>query len=70
MLVLPCPLPSEVINGEHFVFADLLKSLLGGSTQAEAVPESLVLPDYLPLVVHDPKPSPQVVTKKKKKKSR
>ena len=59
--VLPRPLPSEVIKGEHFVLADLLKSLPEGSTQAEP----LVLPGCLPLAVQDPKPAPQAVTKKK-----
>ena len=67
MPVLPRPLPSEVVKGEHFFLVDLLKSLPGGSTQVEAVPEPLVQPDYLPLVVQDPKPAPQVVTKNKKK---
>ena len=60
-------LPNEVIKGEHFVLVDLLKSLLGGFSQAEVVPKPLVLPNYLPLVVQDPKPSPQVMMKKKKK---
>ena len=40
--VLPCPLPSEVVKGEHFVFADLLKSLLGGSSKEEVVSKPLV----------------------------
>ena len=30
--VLPHPLPSEVVKGEHFVLANLLKSLPEGST--------------------------------------
>ena len=30
--ILPPPLPNEVVKGEHFVLADLLKSLPGGST--------------------------------------
>ena len=30
--VLPHPLPSEIVKGEHFVLADLLKSFLGGSS--------------------------------------
>ena len=33
----------------------------------KAVPEPLVRPNYLPLAVQDPKPTPQAVTKKKKK---
>ena len=49
--VLPRPLPSEVVKGEHFVLTDLLKSLPGGSSQVEAVPKLLVLPDHLPLAV-------------------
>ena len=67
MYVLSCPFSSEVVNGEHFVLTDLLKSLPGGSSQEEAVLKTLVRPDYLPLVVQDPKPSSQAVTKKKKK---
>ena len=30
--VLPRPLPSVVVKGEHFVLADLLRSLSGGSS--------------------------------------
>ena len=56
-------LPSEVVKGEHFVLPDLLKSLPGGSTQAEP----LVRPDCQPLVVYKPKLAPQAATKKKKK---
>ena len=33
-LVIPRPLPGEVIRGEHFVLADLLKSISGSSSQA------------------------------------
>ena len=54
-------------QGKNFVLMDLLKSLTGGSTQAEAIPEPLVRPDYPPLFVQNPKPAPYVVTKKKKK---
>ena len=32
VLVLPRPLPSEVVKGHHFILIDLLKSLPGGST--------------------------------------
>ena len=32
VLILPRPLPNEVVKGEHFVLTDLLKSLLGGSS--------------------------------------
>ena len=41
MRVLPRPFLSEVIKGEHFILADLLKSLPRGFTQAEAVPSIL-----------------------------
>ena len=67
MHVLPRPLPNEVVKGKHFVLTDLLKSLPGGSTQAKVVLEPIFQLDYLPLAMHDPKPAPQVVTKKKKK---
>ena len=68
MHILPRPLPSEVVKGEHFDLVDLQKSLPRGYFQAEASPEPLVRPDPLPLVVQDPKPIPQAVKKKKKKK--
>ena len=32
--VIPRPLPKELIKGEHFVLADLLKLILGSSSQA------------------------------------
>ena len=67
MPVLPRPFPNEVVKGKHFVLVNFSKSLPGGSTQAEAVPKPLVWPDCLPLAMQDPKPAPQVVTKKKKK---
>ena len=51
MHVLPRPLPSKVVKGEHFVLADLLKLLPEGSTFGHAGPQAC----------------PQVVTKKKKK---
>ena len=70
VFVLPCPLPSEVFEGKHFVLADLMKSLLGRSFQAEATPEPLVQPDHLPFAVHDPKPVPHASKRKKKKKTR
>ena len=40
--VLPYPLTNEVVKGEHFVLANLLKLLLGGSTHAEAILKPLV----------------------------
>ena len=67
MPVLPHPLPSEVVEGEHFVLADLLKSFPRGSSQEEAVPKPLVKPNYLPLAIQDPKPTPKRQRKKKKK---
>ena len=69
MPILPRPLPNEVVKGEHFVIADLLKLLPRGLSQAKVVLEPLVWLDYLPLAVQDPKPTHQEVTKKKKKKS-
>ena len=57
--VLPCPLPNKVVKDKHFVLADLLKALPGGSSQVEAVSEPLVRSNYLPLVVQDPKPAPK-----------
>ena len=65
--ILRRPLSSEVIKGKHFVLVDLLKSLQGGSSQAEVVPKPLVWLDHLPLAVQDPKPTHQTVKKKKKK---
>ena len=32
--VIPRPLPGEVVGGEHFVLANLLKSISGSSSQA------------------------------------
>ena len=58
MHVLPRPLPSEVVKDEHFVLVDLLKLLPEGFSQAEAILETLIQPNYLPLVVHDPNPDP------------
>ena len=67
---LPRPLPSEVFKGEHFVLADLLKSLPEGSSLAEAALEPFVRLDHLPMAVQDPKPVAQVAKKKKKKENR
>ena len=39
VLVIPCPLLIELIKGEHFVLADLLKSIPGSSSQAGSVQE-------------------------------
>ena len=67
--VIPRPLPEELIKGEHFILANLLKSILGSSSQAgsdqepqaEFAQEALttfVRPDQSPLAVQDPKPTP------------
>ena len=37
--VIPHPLPGEVIRGEHFVLADLLKSIPGSSSQVRSARE-------------------------------
>ena len=60
--VIPCPLLEELVKGEHFVLADLFKSILGsssqaGSTQVEVVEGALVKffrLDQLPLAKQDP----------------
>ena len=49
--ILPHPLPNKVVKGKHFVLANLLRSLLGGSSQTEAALEPLVRPDHLPLAM-------------------
>ena len=33
--VLPHPLPAKLVKGEHFVLTDLLKLILGSSSQAD-----------------------------------
>ena len=38
--VIPRPLPGEVVGGEHFVLTDLLKSILGSSSQAGSAREA------------------------------
>ena len=58
--VIPHPLPGEVVRGEHFVLADLLKSISGSYSQvglpresqakiAEEALVSFVRPDQSPL---------------------
>ena len=64
---LPRPLPSKVIKGKHFILPNLLKSLSGGSSHAEAALEPLVQPDHLPLAMQDPKHVPLAEKKKRKK---
>ena len=73
--VIPRPLPREVIGGEHFVLADLLKSISGSSSQvgsarepqakiAEGALVSFVWPDQSPLREQDSQAAPQVVKRK------
>ena len=72
--VIPCPLPTKLVKGEHFVLADLFDSILGSSSQAgsaqarvaeRALVES-VMSDQLPLAKQDPQPTPQAAKKNKK----
>ena len=74
--VIPCLLPGEVVGSEHFVLADLLKSISGSSSQAGSTREpqaeitegALVIfiwPDQSPLREQDSQAAPQVVKRKK-----
>ena len=74
--VIPRSLPREVAGGEHFVLADLLKSISGRSSQAGSTQEpqadiveralvSFVRPDQSPLREQDSQAAPQVVKRKK-----
>ena len=67
--VIPCPLPGEVVGGEHFVLADLLKSISGSSSQAgsarkpqveiaEGALVTFVRPDQSPLREQDSQAAP------------
>ena len=67
--VIPRPLLGEVIEGEHFVLSDLLKSILGISSQAGSAREpqseiaegslvSFVWPDQSPLREQDSQVAP------------
>ena len=69
VLILPRSLLEELVKGEHFVLADLLKSFLGSSSQAGSAQEPraeiaegalvrFVQSDQSPLPVQDPKPAP------------
>ena len=66
VLVIPHPLPAELVKGENFVLADLFKSIPGspsqaGSARAEVAEGALVKfirPDQLPLAKQDPQPTP------------
>ena len=62
VLVIPRPLPAELIRGEHYVIADLLKSVPSSSSQARSTQEpqaeiaegaliGFVRPDQSPLAV-------------------
>ena len=42
VLVIPCPLPEELVKGEHFILANLLKSIPGNSSQAVSYKEPQV----------------------------
>ena len=55
--VLPRSLPTELVRGKHFVLTDLLKLIPGSSSQEESSPEPLILSDFLPLSMQDPKPT-------------
>ena len=68
--VIPHLLPEELIKGEHFVLADLLKSIPSSSSQvgstqepqaeiAEGALVSVVWPDQSTLAMQDPKPAPK-----------
>ena len=69
--VIPCPLPSEIVEGEHYVIADLLNLAPGSSSPAknleiEAVGLELVIstqPEQLSLAREDSGPVPQVSKK-------
>ena len=72
-------MPEDLIKGEHFILADLLKSIPGSSSQvrsdqkaqvefAQEALTTFVQPDQSPLVVQDPKLTPQATKKKKRKK--
>ena len=74
--VIPRSFRGEVVGGEHFVLADLLKSILGSSSYAGSAREpqaeiakgalvSFVRPDQSPLRKQDSQVAPQVVKRKK-----
>ena len=73
--VIPRPLPEEVVGGEHFVLANLSKSISGSSSQAgsnrepqaefnEGALVSFVRPHQSPLREQDSQAAPQVVKRK------
>ena len=70
--IIPCPLSEELIKGENFILTDLLKSILGSSSQARFAQEqeaqgeitqgalvSFVRLDQSPSAIQDPKPTPR-----------
>ena len=68
--VIHCPFLGEVVRGEHFVLADLWKSISGSSSQAGLAQEpqaeiaegaliSFVQPDQSPLREQDTQPAPK-----------
>ena len=77
----PSPLSKELVKGEHFILADLLKSIPGSSFQARSAQEpqvetaretstTFVRPDQSPLAEQNPQPAPQAMKKKKRKKGK
>ena len=77
--VIPHPLPEELIKGEHFILAGLLKSIPGSSSQvgsdqepqaefAQGALTTFVRLDQSPLAIQDPKPAPQTAKKNKRNK--
>ena len=74
--VIPRPLPVEVAGDEHFVVADLLKSISGSYSQAGSAQDpqaeiakgtlvSFVRPDQSSLREQDSQAAPQMVKRKK-----
>ena len=79
--VIPSPFPENLIKCEHFILADLLKSIPGFSSQARFTQEpqaeiaqeilvAFVRPEQSPFIVQDPKPAPQAAKKKKGRKGK
>ena len=53
--ILPRQLSAKLVKGENFIIVDLLTLIPGSSSQVESTREPLVLPNYLPLSLQDPK---------------
>ena len=79
VLVVPCPLPEEIIKGKIFILVDLLKSIPGSSSQVGTAQEPQVefaqealatFVQPIPLPVQDPKLAPYAIKKKKGKKGK